>query len=260
VGGRVFLAGALVLSGTAVALAGSAPRSRTVQIGDAVLKPGTATVVVGGSVTWLDSGKKAHRVTSDTRAFPAFSLAPGKRHMVRFKRTGRYRYHVDGKRKGLVVVVAAETAGAASWSGSIESHGVVVGAQTCSASWKGTLRFTVSGGKLDGSGEAALSDTPTCSEKLGTPPIDHVTFTTDGTETTGPAGTTEQLLMHPTKVEPIPGYDEGGFLLHFGNKGEGLPLTLPVTGNRIDVQLKKTVPLSNSTATLADHFVLTRVK
>ena len=139
---------AIVAATGGTVILAATPQKRTVTVGDSSLKPASVTIAVGGSVTWLDSGRRSHRITSDTRAFPAISLAPASRHTVGFNRTGRYRYHVDGRRKGLVIVVA-RAAGGEAWSGTFESHGTNDGTdrggQICTATWKGTLAFTVAG-------------------------------------------------------------------------------------------------------------------
>lgn len=80
-----------------------------VKVGEAAPMPARLVIRVGGSVTWANTGKRAHRVASDTKAWPAFSLAPGNRRTIRFAKPGRYPYHVDGARKGLIIVTAVSS-------------------------------------------------------------------------------------------------------------------------------------------------------
>ena len=203
---------------------------------------------------------------SDTRAWPAFTLLPGSRRTVRFAKPGLYRYRVDGRLRGSILVVTAngggnrpgggEASGKETWRGTIVSDDTNAGTgQTCSATWRGTLAFTVTRGTLNGSGEASLSGTPSCSVKLPTPELQRVTFTVTGTEQAGAAATTLRLLMHPRTVRPSGlVYDAGGFLLHFGKRGEGVPFVLPVHGRKVAASVKRTV----GNVTLDDRFVLTR--
>jgi plastocyanin len=255
--------------GSTVALAAT-PRSRTITVGDSSLKPTSATVGVGGSVTWTNTGKRRHRIASDTKSWAPFTLSPASRRTVRFKRAGRYPYHVDGKRKGLVVVAAAAsssgpsagTGGGEAWAGTFETtgtnDGTDRGGQVCTATWKGTLALTVAGKKLTGTGEASLSGTPSCTVTLGTTPqMNHVTFTIDGNDTT--TGSNQRLLvirMHVLTVDPSgPILDAGGFNGYFGQHNEGLPIFLPVNGRTIDLQDKVA---ATAEVTLDEHFVLTR--
>jgi plastocyanin len=239
--------------------AGVAAQLRFVMVLDTSLKPSTVTVPIGGSPVWLNVGRRSHRITSDTNAWPAFALLRGKRHSIRFTRTGRYRYRVDGKRKGLIIVVALSTpggnTGGETWAGTFTSADTNVGtAQTCHATWRGKLTFTISGGRLGGNGDAFLSSTPSCSVKLATPEISRVTFTLSGKKT----APTIRLLMHPKTIHPshAPVYDAGGFLLHFGTRGEGVPFVLRINGANVDADVTKTV----ANVTLRDHFRLVASK
>ena len=253
--------------GSTIALAATSP-SRTITVGDGSLKPTSITVGVGGSVAWMSAGKRTHRVVSDTRAWAPFTLLPAKRHAVRFTRTGRYPYHVDGTRKGLVVVVAAPsgsgsgTGGSAgeAWAGTFETmgtnDGTARGGQVCKATWKGTLAFKVAGKKVSGSGQASLSGTPSCTVTLGTlPQMNHVTFAIDGSDTKANGQRLFVIRMHLRTVAPSgPIYDAGGFNAYFGKNNEGLPIFLPVHGSKIDLSDK----VAAGEVTLDEHFVLTR--
>ena len=253
---------AAAVSGT-IALAATPP-SRIVTVGDGSLKPASITVGVGGSVAWTNAGKQGHRIASDTRAWTPFTLPPSKRHAVRFTRTGRYPYHVDATRKGLVIVVAAPSGSGGSaveaWAGTLETtgtnDGTARGGQVCTATWKGTLAFKVAGTKVSGSGQASLSGTPSCSVTLGKlPQMNHVTFTIDGSATKSSGKQLLVIRMHLQTVAPSgPIYDAGGFNTYFGKHNEGLPISLPVQGTKIDVRDK----VASGEVTLDEHFVLTR--
>jgi plastocyanin len=101
---RVRLAIAVVfLSSLLVAGAGAAPTA-TVRIGDGSLNPNRVRIDAGGSVTWRNTGTRAHRVTSSSGAFAAFTLAPARARTVTFRSKGRHPYRVDGRRCAVVFV------------------------------------------------------------------------------------------------------------------------------------------------------------
>jgi plastocyanin len=266
---RALLVAALAAGVVAVAVGAAArtPRTRTVEVADASLKPTPATIGIGDSVTWLNTGRRKHRVISDTSAWTALSLAPKQGGTVKFSRVGTYRYHVDGRRQGIVKVEVARAVpppklppGVDTWSGTFRSEGTVVGTgQTCSATWKGTLRITVSRSwKLAGRGSATMS-APACSVKLPAAEVSRVTFTLDGVETWETTGGWLEVAMHPLTVTPA-GYDAGGFLVHFGSRGEGIPLALAVGSEganyRVDSRVYVVYPSANTKVTLDDHFQL----
>ena len=148
---------------------------------------------------------------------------------------------------------------AVSWKGTLDGHGVVAGYQTCSGDWKGTIQLDVAGSTVNGSGSVDIGS-PACSQTLGTlPDVNHADFTITGTKESTSSGQTQfRLFLHPKAVLPSgPVYDPSGFLVHFGQSGEGIQLVLTANGNRIDQELTTTVPLSGgATVTLDDHFVL----
>lgn len=72
-------------------------------------RPATIRISPGATVTWIACGPGNRRVTSDTTAWPTFTLRPNRSQRVGFPRPGRYSYRVDGKEKGTVVVAAAAT-------------------------------------------------------------------------------------------------------------------------------------------------------
>ncbi|HZR92854.1 MAG TPA: hypothetical protein VFA44_10685 [Gaiellaceae bacterium] len=140
------------------------------------------------------------------------------------------------------------------WTGTVDGAGTVAGAQTCTGTWQGSIEFTVTGSTVTGDGQVDLGSF-SCSVKLPTPDVEHVDFTLTGTKEETAGQTHFRLLMHPKAISPA-GYDPSGFLLHFGQAGEGIPLVLTPSGNRIDQRLTSSVATSNSTVTLDDHFVL----
>ena len=94
------LAALAVLGGTAR----GTTRPTVVLVGDSAIRPLTALAPVRTTVVWRNAGNHAHRIASTTRAWTAFSIGPGARHAVKFRRAGRFPYVVDGTRKGLLVV------------------------------------------------------------------------------------------------------------------------------------------------------------
>ena len=55
------------------------------------LTPDPVSVVVGGSVSWMDDGTGPYQIISDTGAWPTFSTPGG----VRFTQAGTFTYHDD---------------------------------------------------------------------------------------------------------------------------------------------------------------------
>jgi len=266
-GRLVALGTVLAASCVAVGLAAAdSPVGRTVQVGDGLLTPATVAVLVGGTVTWQDTGKQPHRVVSSARAWAPFTVRPGKLRTVKFPRTGRFRYRVDGKVPGLVLVVAqgggvVESGG--KWSGSFTSDGQIMGEQTCGAHWKGTISLTIKSGKLTGSGEAKQSGKQYCSVKLPPSNLADVTFTADGSASRPPAVPVAEfnMRMHPRTVSPLGAYDPGGFLLHFGLRGEGLPIVLyQLSPNALGTVFVEAREVVSTTVVLYDDFELKRVR
>lgn len=163
---------------------------------------------------------------------------------------------------GTAVAVAGGSAAtrqvlAVPWSGTLDGNGVVAGTQTCSGTWQGKLTLSVAGTTVTGSGSVDVGN-PACSLKLPTPDLAHVDFTLTGTKDSTTSGDTRfTLFMHGQSVSPSGSfYDPSGFLLHFGQANEGIPLVLIASGGRIDQKIENTVPIQNATVTLSDHFVL----
>ncbi|MDQ5820695.1 MAG: hypothetical protein M3540_04560 [Actinomycetota bacterium] len=69
--------------------------------------PVQANVLVNGKVTWRNRDRTARRVKSDTNAWAAFTLRPGRSKTVTFRRRGCFRYKVDGRARGAVAVATA---------------------------------------------------------------------------------------------------------------------------------------------------------
>lgn len=55
---------------------------------------------------WVNGDPRSHTIKSDTNAWRAFTLGPGSRHSVLFRRSGRFPYRLDGRVKGVVLVTA----------------------------------------------------------------------------------------------------------------------------------------------------------
>lgn len=104
------LVGALLLAG--VAGAAPVPSTARVSVLDGALQPATAQILAGGTVTWVNEGRKRHTIASDSRAWRTFALAPRAEKTIRFGRAGTYPYRLDGRHRGRVVVLASGTGGA----------------------------------------------------------------------------------------------------------------------------------------------------
>jgi plastocyanin len=109
----VALVGALALfPGAHSAPAASCGRAGpgVVRVNPDALLPATIRIAPGASVTWIACGAGPRRVASVTAAWPPFVLRSNQERRVVFRRAGRYRYRVDGKLEGTVVVGAVGTA------------------------------------------------------------------------------------------------------------------------------------------------------
>lgn len=99
---RLVLLCAVALAFGSLAEASVAAR---VTIRDDRLQPAQVCVQRNGLVQWTNAGTARHRVSSDTRAWPVFALAPGASKSIEFRRLGVFRYHVDGRLEGRVRVL-----------------------------------------------------------------------------------------------------------------------------------------------------------
>lgn len=97
-----------VLAAVDIAPAGGAQSldAAPVAITDSALSPVTVTIPVGGSVLWTNRGTSAHEVVAERGAFQTFRLAPSNSNRVSFALAGIFPYAVDGKIKGVVIVIA----------------------------------------------------------------------------------------------------------------------------------------------------------
>lgn len=100
---RGLAAAAAALALALAATAGAAPQAG-VTVTDTALNPQLVAVDSGGSITWRNTGRRAHRIASRSGAFAAFTLQPRRARTVRFARDGRHPYTVDGRRCGVVFV------------------------------------------------------------------------------------------------------------------------------------------------------------
>lgn len=83
----------------------------TVAVSAEGLTPAQITIPPSFSVTWTNTTAEPHAVApTGTPAFAGFTLAPGERRTVPFRRPGRYRYRLDGTIAGVVDVRAAVAA------------------------------------------------------------------------------------------------------------------------------------------------------
>jgi plastocyanin len=249
--GRVSLAAALAVSSAAVALAAAPPRSRTVQVRDASLKPATATVAVGGSVTWRNRGRKSHRITSDTRAWAGFALKPTNGHTVKFERAGRYRYHVDGKRRGVVIVVAAPANRPVAWVGTIDSQTsrqYSGNAGSCTDAWHADLAFTVTAGTIEGSGQATLTAGPDCTAITNHTAVTEIVL---GVVGTSDAKTLNLKLLDRGDTPGLPAALWAGYGSDFPTTFGDSTLTVP----KIDACTARGSPTTTATFPTGDYLV-----
>jgi plastocyanin len=71
----------------------TADSSTTVTIHNLAFEPGTLTVTVGTTVTWVNNDGMAHTVTADDGTFDSGSLAAGKTFQFTFDQVGDFTYH-----------------------------------------------------------------------------------------------------------------------------------------------------------------------
>ena len=102
------LTGLAVLAACGVAVAGATGmRAARVTLTDTTVTPTVVRVGVGSAVVWTNRGAHRHRVASTTGVWGAFVLGTGASHSVTFRKAGAYPYRVDGKRPGVVLVLAS---------------------------------------------------------------------------------------------------------------------------------------------------------
>lgn len=88
----------------------TAQGSVTIDVVDFAFNPGSVTVEVGTTVTWVNNGAAPHTATSDSGAFDTGTLQPGQSGSVTFDTPGTYSYFcaIHPNMVGTIVVVAAE--------------------------------------------------------------------------------------------------------------------------------------------------------
>lgn len=106
---RTFAAAVAVVA--ALALPAGAASTTTIDADDNVFKPVTATVNVGDTVTWRNTGESPHEVTAS--AFKSGNIDKGGSWSWKATTAGTYdyvcRYHEAAGMKGTLVVKAAAT-------------------------------------------------------------------------------------------------------------------------------------------------------
>ena len=227
----------LVLVGTPASAGGKLAR---VSVSETSVSPVIVRVGGGGSVKWLNAGEQRHRITSDTRTWPPFALDPGKSRTIAFRKTGRYPYRVDGRRRALVVVseVVGKTkppaaAGApVKWFGVIDSSTDRVyppGAGSCHDGWSTSLHFAVSpSGSVSGTGTSQLVDGPTCTKITNHPAVRTVKIAVSG------SADARRVLLRLKEAGHSPGLPAAlwaGFLSVFVKdiSAPAIPPTLAIT-------------------------------
>jgi plastocyanin len=71
---------------------GEAPRAETVEMVDFAFEPSSATIQVGGKVTWKNQGQAPHTATADDDSFDTGTIDAGKLGAETFKMAGTYSY------------------------------------------------------------------------------------------------------------------------------------------------------------------------
>jgi plastocyanin len=83
------------------------PADVNVAIHDDYFQPSQVTVPAGTTVSWTNSGRHRHTVTSDTRLWDSDELAPGEDYAHKFTDPGTYHYHCSihaQEMRGVVIV------------------------------------------------------------------------------------------------------------------------------------------------------------
>ena len=168
-----------------VSAAGGASTNR-IAVLDRSVRPPVLTIAAGTGVTWTNRGRRVHRVKSDTRAWAAFALKPGRSRSVAIARPGRYPYHVDGRVRALVNALASRAEdppyALSKWSGEMASFGTLsVPGNDCHDKFTTTFELEVGAdGKLTGTGDAVADIPATCTIQPSVPPVTAVTIDVRG--------------------------------------------------------------------------------
>ena len=102
---------AVLVLGTGVHADAPAPDAKVV-ISNFSFTPGTLTVPVGTTVTWVNRDSEAHAVESKDKGFPSSpTLEVGKKYSYTFTQAGTYPYYcsIHTYMTGTVVVTEAKT-------------------------------------------------------------------------------------------------------------------------------------------------------
>ena len=221
-GRGAFVIGSLVLAATASA----ATQQARVSVSEGSIAPATVKISPGASIEWLNRGKRQHWITSDLGRWPAFALSPGKSRTISFGKAGRYPYHVDGKRRGLVVVGTppatgkteppAAHAGVVKWTGAIISDTTRLypsGQGSCKDQWYTSLAFALApNGSLSGTGTATLTGGPTCTKITNHPSLKTIRVRVSG------SADSKRFLLRLQEIAHSPGLpaaEWAGFLSVF---------------------------------------------
>ncbi|MEO8265588.1 MAG: cupredoxin domain-containing protein [Ilumatobacteraceae bacterium] len=89
----------------------TAPATASIHLAGARFAPASATVAVGGTVTWTNDDGSKHTVTADNAAFDSGTLNAGATFAHTFTAAGTYAYGCDfhGNMRGTIIVLAAGT-------------------------------------------------------------------------------------------------------------------------------------------------------
>ena len=89
----------------------TAPATASIHLAGARFAPASATIAVGGTVTWTNDDGSKHTVTADNASFDSGSLNAGATFAHTFTAAGTYAYGCDfhGNMRGTIIVLAAGT-------------------------------------------------------------------------------------------------------------------------------------------------------
>ena len=89
----------------------AAPSTASIHLAGSRFAPASATVAVGGTVTWTNDDGSKHTVTADNASFDSGSLNAGATFAHTFTAAGTYAYGCDfhGNMRGTIIVLAAGT-------------------------------------------------------------------------------------------------------------------------------------------------------
>jgi len=101
---------------TSTVAATAAPQQASVTIKDFEFTPATATIKVGGTVTWTNNGPSTHTVTGDG-GIDSGDLSKGKTYSKTFDKEGTFNYHCSIHPSMTAQVIVEKAAGSSASAG-----------------------------------------------------------------------------------------------------------------------------------------------